>query len=67
MKSKIAAIGLVLVLAGCPAPTEPAPAPVHPGAFCSPEGATGQTESGTAMVCRRESGEERPRWRGVTP
>ena len=40
-----------------PAPSQPAvPGPtdegiVHPGAFCAPPGATGQTDLGPAMVC----------------
>jgi hypothetical protein len=35
---------------------------VSPGAFCSPEGATGVTESGTAMVCSSKAG-AKARWR----
>ncbi|GAA2239114.1 hypothetical protein GCM10010430_20340 [Kitasatospora cystarginea] len=34
---------------------------VHPGAFCSPEGATGITSKGTPMVCGRTS-DGRDRW-----
>lgn len=34
---------------------------VHPGAFCSPEGATGRTAKGTAMVCGPGS-DGRDRW-----
>ncbi|GAA2479912.1 hypothetical protein [Winogradskya humida] len=41
----------------------PAPAVVRPGAFCSPEGATGITRKGTPMICTRKPGEERARWR----
>ncbi len=32
-------------------PTQSGPNVVHPGAFCAPEGATGVTDRGTAMVC----------------
>ncbi|QEU88753.1 PASTA domain-containing protein [Streptomyces viridosporus] len=35
---------------------------VHPGAFCSPSGATGVTKAGTPMVCRPGS-DGRNRWR----
>ena len=35
---------------------------VNPGSFCSPEGATGVTESGTAMVCSSKAG-AKARWR----
>lgn len=35
---------------------------VSAGAFCSPEGATGQTSAGTAMVCSSKNG-DRARWR----
>ena len=34
---------------------------VHPGSFCSEEGATGITTKGTPMVCRSRDG-DRPRW-----
>lgn len=44
--------------------TEPHPDfVVTPGAFCDYEGANGATERGTPMRCKRESGEDRPRWR----
>ena len=51
------------------APTTSAPsrstAPVvHPGAFCSPEGATGRTEAGTGMACSPGS-DGRDRWRSA--
>lgn len=51
-----------------PAPTRTTPPPppaaaVHPGAFCSPEGATGHTAKGTLMRCTRKPGEDRARWR----
>lgn len=36
---------------------------VHPGAFCSPEGAHGVTSKGTLMRCTKKSGEDRARWR----
>jgi hypothetical protein len=36
---------------------------VHPGAFCSPDGAHGTTSAGTAMRCTRKAGEDRARWR----
>jgi hypothetical protein len=35
---------------------------VHPGAFCSPEGALGETNRGTAMACTSTGG-DRARWR----
>lgn len=35
---------------------------VHPGAFCSPEGALGETNRGTAMACTSKGG-DRARWR----
>lgn len=35
---------------------------VHPGAYCSPAGATGVTAKGTAMVCK---GPGRDRWRAA--
>ena len=47
-----------------PAPTTTAPPPatvVHPGSFCSPEGATGVTDRGTSMVCGPAS-DGRDRW-----
>jgi hypothetical protein len=49
-----------------PKPPSPPPSPpdegvVHPGAFCSPEGATGHTSEGTAMVCEPAS-DGRDRW-----
>jgi hypothetical protein len=55
-----------------PKPTPPPPPPpsttsppdegvVHAGAFCSPEGATGHTSAGTAMVCEPAS-DGRDRW-----
>ena len=46
-------------------PTTPSGPPdqgvVHPGAFCSPEGATGHTTAGTPMVCGPAS-DGRDRW-----
>ncbi|MGI5181104.1 hypothetical protein ACQEVZ_32830 [Dactylosporangium sp. CA-152071] len=39
---------------------------VHPGAFCSPEGAIGHTSTGTLMRCTRKPGEDRARWRAAT-
>jgi hypothetical protein len=55
--------------APAPAP-EPAPEPapagvVHPGAFCSPEGAAGVTSAGTAMVCKPSATDSRARWRAA--
>jgi hypothetical protein len=51
-----------------PAPPHPAVPPqptdegiVHPGAFCAPPGATGQTDLGTPMVCGPGS-DGRDRW-----
>ncbi|KAA2254957.1 hypothetical protein F0L68_29745 [Solihabitans fulvus] len=52
-----------------PPPTteEPAPPPrivgVHPGAFCSPDGALGVTSDGTLMVCGTTATDKRDRWR----
>ncbi len=44
---------------------------VHPGAFCSPIGATGVTATGTAMVCRvnpdNPPADGRPRWGRQNP
>jgi hypothetical protein len=58
-----------------PPPTEaPVAAPpsqqiVHPGAFCSPVGATGVTDAGTPMVCSATSANgtpyTQPRWRSA--
>ena len=45
-------------------PTSPSPpdeGTVHPGAFCSPQGATGHTSAGTPMVCEPAS-DGRDRW-----
>lgn len=49
-----------------PPPTPSPPSPpdqgvVHPGAFCSPQGATGHTTAGTSMVCEPGS-DGRNRW-----
>jgi hypothetical protein len=38
---------------------------VHPGAFCSPQGATGVTSAGTPMVCSTKPGDSRARWRSA--
>ena len=47
----------------------PPPSPdmgvVHPGAFCSPAGATGHTAKGTAMICRTSATDSRDRWRSA--
>ena len=43
--------------------TSPTRKGVHPGAFCSPEGARGTTSAGTAMRCTRKAGEDQARWR----
>jgi hypothetical protein len=57
--------------------TEPAPRPtpqptspsrvqgVHPGSFCSPEGALGFTVKGTLMRCSFKTGDIRARWRSA--
>jgi hypothetical protein len=42
-------------------PSPPDEGTVHPGAFCSPEGATGHTSAGTPMVCEPAS-DGRDRW-----
>jgi hypothetical protein len=60
-----------LPVAAAPAAAKPSSAPaahpdagvVHPGAFCSPEGATGHTTKGTAMTCRTSTTDSRDRWR----
>lgn len=44
-------------------PLGTAPAAVRAGAYCSPEGARGVTNAGTAMRCTRLAGEARARWR----
>jgi hypothetical protein len=48
-----------------PSPPSPSAPPdegvVHPGAFCSPDGATGHTTAGTPMVCGPAS-DGRDRW-----
>ncbi|MEQ6897919.1 DUF1524 domain-containing protein [Microbacterium sp. KR10-403] len=38
---------------------------VHPGAFCTPEGARGVTVKGTAMRCTLKGGDSRARWRSA--
>ena len=38
---------------------------VHPGAYCSPAGATGRTAAGTAMTCRSPATDTRERWRAA--
>ena len=54
-----------------PRPSASRPSPsatpkvVTPGAWCSPEGATGVTSAGTPMRCIRKAGEEQPRWRSA--
>jgi hypothetical protein len=51
-----------------PQPAQPSPLDegiVHPGAFCSPEGATGHTTAGTAMVCEPAT-DGRDRWRSAS-
>lgn len=71
--------GAPLYLAPAPAPTraptaspKPPPPPqeqpdvatnVHPGAFCSTEGALGRTAKGTLMQCSYKPGDSRLRWR----
>jgi hypothetical protein len=45
-------------------PANPGPI-VHPGAFCSPEGAIGYTSAGTRMRCTLKAGESQPRWRAA--
>lgn len=37
--------------------------PVKPGAFCSPEGAVGQTVNGVWMKCSYAPGDSYKRWR----
>lgn len=52
-----------------PADTPPADAPVygvHPGAFCSPEGAYGYTDRGTLMHCTTKPTDPYARWRAAT-
>jgi hypothetical protein len=40
-------------------------ATVHPGSFCSPAGAAGETSRGTAMVCSVKQQGDRARWRSA--
>jgi hypothetical protein len=50
------------------APKPQAPAPiqgVHPGSFCSSEGALGYTKAGTLMRCSYKVGDSRLRWRSA--
>jgi hypothetical protein len=52
-----------------PADTPPADAPVygvHPGAFCSPDGAYGYTDRGTLMQCTTKPSDPYDRWRAAT-
>jgi len=44
-------------------PSQPAGGFVHPGAFCSPVGATGVTDRGTPMVCSTTASDSYARWR----
>ena len=37
--------------------------PVHPGAFCSPDGALGVTATNTPMICTTTATDNRDRWR----
>ncbi|WP_229663311.1 HNH endonuclease family protein [Microbacterium album] len=48
-----------------PEPPAPVPQTVHPGSFCSSEGATGVTNRGTAMVCKTTAEDSRLRWRAA--
>ena len=51
-----------------PSPKPAAPSPiqgVHPGSFCSPEGALGYTNQGTLMRCTFKAGDTRARWRAA--
>ncbi len=43
--------------------TKPPTKTVTPGAFCSPEGATGVSKTGKLYRCTRKAGEDRARWR----
>ena len=60
---------MVRVLDRCPAQVLPADtaavaeAVVHPGALCTPIGATGRTTAGTAMRCSTTPTDVRARWR----
>jgi len=41
---------------------------VHPGSYCSEVGATGETKTGTPMICQPKDGAAvRPRWRRNGP
>lgn len=56
-----------------PVPPQPTPTPVpaqpldegtvHPGAFCTPDGAIGVSKDGDSMVCTTTSTDSRDRWR----
>lgn len=54
-----------------PKPTTAKPKPpsgqqgVHPGAFCTPEGAIGYTVKGTKMRCTKKANDIRARWRAA--
>ena len=51
-----------------PAPKPATPSPiqgVHPGSFCSPQGALGRTNRGTLMRCSFKAGDIRARWRSA--
>ncbi len=53
-------LGATAFVSGCPKPSSTT---VKPGAYCSPEGATGETSSGSPMRCIGHPGDDRPRWR----
>ena len=56
----VSATAVTAFVSGCPKPSSTV---VTPGTYCSHEGATGSTPSGTPMRCIRHPGENRPRWR----
>lgn len=68
MKRLIAATALALAVVGGGAGTAVAQQTgVTPGAFCTPQGATGTTSAGTVLTCTVVAGETQPRWQQQGP
>jgi len=64
MKRLVAAAVVAFAVTGAAGGTAVAQqAGVTPGAFCAPQGASGTTSAGTAVVCSLQAGETQPRWR----
>jgi hypothetical protein len=62
MKRLIAAGVIAFALLASPSAALAQQSGVTPGAFCSPEGASGTTTTGTPMLCARQGGETQARW-----